>query len=242
MSGEAPAPAGGRLVVATYNLHRCVGADGRMDPARVARVLSQLDCDVLSLQEVDCATHGPGGVDQGAQLAREAGGLHLVAAPLVRRGNVSTGNAILSRHAVVAVREVDLSMQSREPRMALDVDLDVRGQRVRVVGTHLGLRGVERVAQVDRLLAALSEGDEALTVLLGDFNEWRAQGHSLRGLAAAFPDAASGLTFPALWPVVPLDRVFLRRHGRIAQAGSHATPEARRASDHLPFRALIDLP
>ncbi len=241
MSGAAP-PAGGRLAVATYNLHRCVGGDGRMDPARVARVLRQLDCDVLSLQEVDCATHGPGGVDQGALLAREVGGFHVVAAPLVRRGSVSTGNAILSRHAVTAVREVDLSVHSREPRAALDVDLDVRGRRVRVVGTHFGLRGVERQAQVDRLLAALSEGDEELTLLLGDFNEWRAGGHSLRSLAAAFPDEASGLTFPALWPVLPLDRVFLRRQGRIAQAGPHATPEARRASDHLPFRALIELP
>jgi endonuclease/exonuclease/phosphatase family metal-dependent hydrolase len=239
---DAASAVGARLSVATYNLHRCVGGDGRMDPARVARVLRQLDCDVLSLQEVDCATHGPGGVDQGALLAREVGGLHVVAAPLVRRGSVSTGNAILSRHAVKAVRQVDLSVHSREPRMALDVDLDVHGQRVRVVGTHFGLRGVERMAQVDRLLAALAEGDEALTVLLGDFNEWRARGHSLRSLAAAFPDEASGLTFPALWPVLPLDRVFLRRQGRISQSGPHATPEARRASDHLPFRALIDLP
>jgi len=213
-----------------------------MDPSRVALVLRQLDCDVLSLQEVDCATHGPGGVDQGALLALELGGLHVAAAPLVRRGSVSTGNAILSRHAVTAVRHVDLSVQSREPRMALDVELDVGGRRVRVVGTHLGLRGVERVAQVDRLLAALSEGEEDLTVLLGDFNEWRAQGHSLRSLAAAFPDVSLGLTFPALWPVLPLDRVYLRRQGRISEAGPHATPEARRASDHLPFRAVIELP
>lgn len=242
MSGASSSPAGLRLAVATYNLHRCVGGDGRMDPSRVALVLRQLDCDVLSLQEVDCATHGPGGVDQGALLALELGGLHVAAAPLVRRGSVSTGNAILSRHSVTAVRHVDLSVQSREPRMALDVELDVGGRRVRVVGTHLGLRGVERVAQVDRLLAALSEGEEDLTVLLGDFNEWRAQGHSLRSLAAAFPDVSLGLTFPALWPVLPLDRVYLRRQGRISEAGPHATPEARRASDHLPFRAVIELP
>lgn len=239
---DAEPPSGGRLAVATYNLHRCVGGDGRMDPARVARVLRQLDCDVLCLQEVDCATHDPGGVDHCALLAREAGGLHVVAAPLVRRGSVSTGNAILSRYAVTSVRHVDLSVHSREPRMALDVELDVRGHRVRVVGTHLGLRGNERLAQVDRLLAHLDEGDEELTLLLGDFNEWRARSHSLRSLAAAFPGEASGLTFPALWPVVPLDRVFLRQRGRIAEAGPHATPEARRASDHLPFRALIELP
>lgn len=242
MSGGASPGPGGRLVVATYNVHRCVGGDGRRDPERVARVIRELDCDVLGLQEIDCAAHDDAGVDQLAHLAGAVGGMHLVAGPMVRRGSVTTGNAILSRHAVTAVRWIDLSVLHREARMALDVDLDVRGLRVRVVGTHFGLRGAERAAQVERLLGALAEGDEALTVLLGDFNEWYPRGHSLLRLAAAFPDAASALTFPALWPVLPLDRVFLRRHGRIASSAAHATPEARRASDHLPFRATIELP
>lgn len=239
---SAAAAGGGRLVVATYNVHRCVGADGRLDPARVARVVRELDCDVLGLQEVDCEAHGPVGEDQLALLALAAGAAHVVAAPLVRRGDVTVGNALVSRHPVTAVRRVDLSVLHREPRMALDVDLDVRGLRVRVAATHFGLRGPERVAQCERLLEALTEGEEALTVLLGDFNEWRRRGRSTERIAAVFTEAAPSLTFPALWPVVPLDRVFLRRQGRIGESAAHASREARRASDHLPFRAVIDLP
>src|SRR2546423_1878025 len=42
-----------RLRVATYNIHRCIGTDGRHDPGRIARVLNEIHADVIGLQEVD---------------------------------------------------------------------------------------------------------------------------------------------------------------------------------------------
>jgi endonuclease/exonuclease/phosphatase family metal-dependent hydrolase len=39
------------LRVATYNVHECVGRDGRHDPERVARVIDELDADIVALQE-----------------------------------------------------------------------------------------------------------------------------------------------------------------------------------------------
>src|SRR5205823_1082208 len=52
---EAPRPCMsiGSLKVATYNIHRCVGIDGRYDPARIARVLKEIGADIVGLQEVD---------------------------------------------------------------------------------------------------------------------------------------------------------------------------------------------
>jgi endonuclease/exonuclease/phosphatase family metal-dependent hydrolase len=41
------------LKVVTYNVHRCIGVDGRHDPARVASVLKEIDADIIGLQEVD---------------------------------------------------------------------------------------------------------------------------------------------------------------------------------------------
>ena len=41
------------LKVMTYNIHRCVGIDGRYDPARIARVLKEVGADIIGLQEVD---------------------------------------------------------------------------------------------------------------------------------------------------------------------------------------------
>lgn len=45
-----------RFTIATYNVHDCVGTDGRRDPERVARVIAETGADILALQEVS----GPG--------------------------------------------------------------------------------------------------------------------------------------------------------------------------------------
>jgi len=47
--GLTPPPTG-RLRVASYNIHQCVGTDGRRDAGRVADVLRELDADVIGLQ------------------------------------------------------------------------------------------------------------------------------------------------------------------------------------------------
>src|SRR6185503_4359347 len=39
------------LRVATYNVHGCVGRDGRHDPERVAAVIAEPNADVAALQE-----------------------------------------------------------------------------------------------------------------------------------------------------------------------------------------------
>ena len=44
-----PAPT---LRIATYNIHRCRGIDGRTRPERIAAVLRDIDADVIALQEV----------------------------------------------------------------------------------------------------------------------------------------------------------------------------------------------
>jgi endonuclease/exonuclease/phosphatase family metal-dependent hydrolase len=39
--------------IVSYNIHGCVGTDGRRDAERVAAVLEALAPDVVALQEVD---------------------------------------------------------------------------------------------------------------------------------------------------------------------------------------------
>ena len=40
------------LRIATYNIHRCRGLDGRTNPSRVADVIRAIEPDVIALQEV----------------------------------------------------------------------------------------------------------------------------------------------------------------------------------------------
>src|SRR5690606_38620944 len=48
--GRLPAKS---LRIVTYNVHSCVGLDGRLSPARIARVLARCDADVIAIQELD---------------------------------------------------------------------------------------------------------------------------------------------------------------------------------------------
>ena len=45
--------------IVTYNVHRCVGTDRRLDVGRVAEVLAALNPDIVALQELDVTAAGP---------------------------------------------------------------------------------------------------------------------------------------------------------------------------------------
>ncbi|MGZ8422675.1 MAG: endonuclease/exonuclease/phosphatase family protein, partial [Nitrospira sp.] len=40
--------------MATYNVHGCVGSDGRYSRERILNVLKELQADLIALQEIDC--------------------------------------------------------------------------------------------------------------------------------------------------------------------------------------------
>ena len=53
------------LRVVTYNIHRAIGMDRRKRPERIARVLSDINADVIALQEVvGPGRSGPGHAQQ----------------------------------------------------------------------------------------------------------------------------------------------------------------------------------
>ena len=229
-----------RLRVASYNIHECVGGDGRRDPARIATVLREIDADVIGLQEVDARPSATSDSMQMEYLASTLG-LHAVAGPTLQRLNGEYGNALLTRRRVLDVRKIDLTVYRREPRGALDVDLDIDGTTVRVVVTHLGLLPGERRKQVRRLVDVLGESRSDIVILCGDINEWFAVGRPLRWLHARLGRTANVATFPAAFPVFALDRIWVHPRPALARLAVHASPAARQASDHLPLLADIRL-
>jgi endonuclease/exonuclease/phosphatase family metal-dependent hydrolase len=149
------------------------------------------------------------------------------------------GNAVLSRYPVTATRTIDLSFGSREPRGALDADLDVHGHPLRIIATHLGLRPAERCDQISRLLQVF-DTDRMPVILMGDVNEWFVWGRCLRQLVTHFEAVPTVRTFPSRWPLFALDRIWISPRHRLMRIEVHATPLARIASDHLPLIAHID--
>ncbi|MFL9927195.1 endonuclease/exonuclease/phosphatase family protein [Herbaspirillum lusitanum] len=224
------------LTVATYNIHSAVGTDGRFDPKRIGTVLREINADVIALQEVPLGGNGRPNV---LELLQQETGFHAVEGPTEDSARRRYGNAVLSRYPILQSQSIDISFGSREPRGALDADIDCHGHPLRVIAVHLGLRPAERRDQIRRLLQAF-DTDLAPVILLGDVNEWFVWGRPLRWLVSHFEAAPAPRTFPSRWPVFSLDRIWISPRHRLQHVRAHATPLARIASDHLPLVAHID--
>lgn len=224
------------LTVATYNIHSAIGTDGKFEPQRIAGVLREIGADVIALQEVPLGGSRRGDV---LSLLQQATGFHAVEGAVQDTPEHRYGNAVLSRYPVIATRRLDLSFGSREPRGALDADIDVNGNPLRIVATHLGLRPAERREQIRRLLQVFDTGRMPV-ILMGDVNEWFVWGRPLRWLVSHFEAVPQVRTFPSRWPVFALDRIWISPRHRLLRIEVHATPLAKKASDHLPLIAHID--
>ena len=228
----------GGTLIASYNVHKCVGMDKRFDPQRVAAVIAEIDAEVIALQEASQRFGNRSVLLDLPRLERESG---LVAVP-VATGHGWHGNLLLLRKGTV--RDVhQIRLPGVEPRGALVVDLDLNDGPLRIVAAHLGLLRRCRALQAEAILAAIGARGERPTLLLGDLNEWRlGDNSSLRRFDPTFGPLAAALpSFPARFPLFALDRILANPHRLISRIDVHDTPLARVASDHLPIKARIDL-
>jgi endonuclease/exonuclease/phosphatase family metal-dependent hydrolase len=228
------------LRVATYNVHECVGTDGRRDPDRVARVIGELNADVVALQEftypatVALETRTPVGITMVDAYECALGPTRQT------RREQCFGNALFTRHRILEVRRLDLSMERREPRGALAATLDIGGSPVHVLAAHLGLRLRERRFQVRQIMKYLDAVEDSLVVVLGDFNDWLPGASVVHVLDRRLGRPPKPASFPVYCPVVPLDRIWVHPARALQRVFTHSTATARVASDHLPVVAEVD--
>lgn len=227
-----------RFRAVSYNVHRCVGMDGRQDPGRVAEVIRELDADIIGLQEVDSKSGEDSRFEQMRKLAK-ASDFHVIPGVTILRGDEDYGNVLLTSRRVREIRRLDLSLPGREPRGAIDVDLDVAGEPIRVIVTHLGLRPRERRVQVRRMLDVLMVKPDRITIVMGDINEWLPGSRPLRWLQERLGRSPAPRTFPAFFPLFALDRIWVWPIRALQSIRAHNSPAARIASDHLPLAADI---
>lgn len=236
--------------VVSWNIHGGVGRDGLRDLDRVARVLSDARCDVAALQEVGDPHRARDGEDRRNEVADHAAhlgkllGWYVAFGPTLVLAGRPYGNAVVSRHPIVRVKNYDLSVRGREPRGCLRADLQTVDGVLHLFNLHLGLSGGERRRQAGMLLSADLLRDAALTaplVVCGDFNMWfpvpgpiaRLLRRNLRD--AAYLAGARRATWPARLPLLRLDRAYVDGGIEVLACGVLDDPEARAASDHLPL-------
>ena len=235
-------PAGGLLRVATYNIHRCRGLDGRTRPERIAEVLEGIDADVIALQEVVGA--GPRHYGHAQELGA-ALGMGWVMAPARLYRLHAYGNVVLSRFPIVHHVRYDLSWKTCEPRCCQRVDVDLGGRLLHLYNVHFGTAILERRVQAERLAGIVS--DRRVTgpkVVLGDFNEWtRGPASALLSERLQGVDLRAHLrrrrTYPGVLPLVHLDHIYHAGAVEVRRVELVRTRRSLIASDHLPLVAEL---
>jgi endonuclease/exonuclease/phosphatase family metal-dependent hydrolase len=237
----------------SYNVHRCVGCDGRLSPDRIARVIARYEPDVVALQELDVGHARTKYGDQPALIA-DALKMHYHFHPAIEVAEERYGDAILSRHPMRLVRAGPLPTRSERPRLerrgALWAEITCEGRPVQVLTTHLGLDGRERLAQAEALAGPDWLGHPDCVpprLLCGDLNSWpgtlpyRRLRRLLRD-AQVRPGSRPRATFPTRWPTLAIDHVLHSADVVVRRTAVPRTPLTCVASDHLPLVAEVILP
>ena len=160
------------------------------------------------------------------------------------------GNAVLSKFPIVAYENRDVSIDGHETRGLLHCTLRLPGHPLdlHAICVHLGLKESHRRHQLALLSEVIRDHVPAAAPLIvaGDFNDWAAQAHRIleesAGLREVFvhSNGRSARTFPAGFPLLQLDRIYVRNARVHAPLPLPRRPWSR-LSDHAPLAAEIGL-
>lgn len=238
--------------VMTYNVHGCVGTDGKLDEARIARVISEASPDIVALQELDVERQRSRGIHQARHLAEHLK-MDFHFHPAMTQMSEQYGDAVLSRLPMSLVQKGRLpTSKSRlafEPRGALLVRVDAQDKPLYLLNTHLGLSWSERLSQINALLSPAWMDDslrEQPFVLCGDFNAlpgsrvYRTICRRLKDVQRWTLQGWPRATFPSKWPVTRLDYIFLNSRLKVTKVEVPNNMQTQVASDHLPVIADLE--
>jgi len=231
--------------IATYNIHKGRGMDGRVRIERILRVLREVEADIVTLQEVTNHQERRPEEHQARYLAEQLGYFYSVGETRKHR-EAAYGNVTLSHWKFEAVSHINLSVAGREPRGALRTDIRVGNEMLHIFNVHLGTAVRERRTQArlidQHLLKALDVSGHR--IVMGDFNDWN-HGLVSKTLSSEFhlTDLAEHLPrtrgYPALLPLLHLDHIYLDHELKIEKARFHRNRLTLIASDHLPLVADV---
>ena len=217
--------------MATFNVHHCEGSDGIVDVARTAAALTTAEPDVIGLQELDRGLARSGHADQPEDLGRLLG-MKVRFFSTLEGGAGQYGIGLAAAAPLVDARFVALPrLGDEEPRGAVMAVCS----GLQVVVTHLSTDRRARRVQL-ATVAAIAEGLEGPTVVMGDLN---AGGRSLAPLTSlGFSGVFGHSTLPGRLARRQIDHILVSPGLEVVRSWTVATD----ASDHLPLVAELRVP
>lgn len=225
--------------VLCYNIHGGYDLHRKRDLTRLHAFMEKHDIDIGVFQEIETRP-SRGGTLQDIDTIAGSERPHRLMGLALNEGEGWYGNLILSRHPIVRGLIHNLETKPAwEPRNAIDALIDTPKGLLRIIGTHLSLAPWERWSEVRNLVRLINKVEEKEThpmLFMGDINEWRSARISrlLRHLNELMTEIPCGRTFPAIRPLLKLDRVWGKNLKGSVTAKPIISVETKSLSDHLP--------
>lgn len=232
------------LRVMTYNIHHGEGMDSIVNIDRIAKVIRDANVDIVALQEVDRGVERTKKIDIITMLAEKTDMAYAFGKNIDYQGG-DYGNGLLTRFPILEERNLHYRMiREGEQRGLLQLVLDVRGQEIVVMNTHIDYRqdDAERILNVGEIRDSEKRYRPRPVLVCGDFNDIPASRTGML-MKEDFVDSwemagsGDGFSYSTSEPVKRIDYIFVAK----PPAGTPLIlrPISARvlhtdASDHLP--------
>ncbi|HEX9828797.1 MAG TPA: endonuclease/exonuclease/phosphatase family protein [Bacteroidota bacterium] len=243
------------LRVLTFNIHHGEGTDGEIDIKRIAKLIQDSGADIVALQEIDRWTERTKKIDIMNELVDLTEMTYAFGKTIDFQGG-EYGNGVLTRFPILEERNVLYTMtrpitQEGEQRGAMQLVLDIRGQEIVLMNTHLDHSDddAERMASATVLLEMAQSNATRPILICGDINDIP-DSRTVSIVTEYFSDsweisgAGEGFTYPASQPVKRIDYIFVSKP--VSTTGVSLRPTSARvlksdASDHLPVLVEFEI-
>lgn len=238
----------GRIRLMTYNVHSCIGLDGRLSIRRIAEVLDRYSPHFVALQELDRFCRRTELKDQLAELSKLWPSTAFFFSAMRKDGG-EYGIGCLSRLTVTEARGHHFSngikQGLKEPRVATVTRVVCpNGTKIGIINTHLGLTKRERLAQIEGIENIIDSLPEP-SILMGDLN-CAPTSEEIKRLQKRMKKTSEKLarTWFGSYPLRTLDYVLVSKELSQSKWASFVPiePLTIKASDHLPVVVDIEIP
>lgn len=233
--------------VMTYNIHSCLGRDGRFSPERIARIIARYNPDIIGLQELDAGKARSGAIHQTRVIA-DILDMKFLFHPVHEIDEEQYGVSVLSRYPITLHRAASLPrIRKKEPRGALWVQFSIGAHTIDFINTHLSTSPGERNLQIQELLSETwlhALGPDRYVIFCGDFNIFPMT-QSYRRILTRFndiyhvcPESRPRATWMGLGRI---DHIFASKNITVHSIHVPRNQLTRMASDHFPIVAVLEM-
>ena len=231
--------------VLSFNIYHgeTVNAKQKFDLDLLAKIINDVQADVVALQEVDFKTERARNYDLVTELGQRTKMAGIFGKAMPFDGG-EYGEGVLSKYSFLTTRNHPLkAREDKEPRTAMAVDIELRsGDVIRFIGTHLDhtKEETDRINQANQLNEIFTK-DDLPTILAGDLNA-RPESETMKILFKEWApsDPEFELTAPSDDPHAKIDYVLFRPAHKWRVLETQVICNER-ATDHCALLSVLEL-